>query len=86
MDDANTGDDTGRGGLAVVLIVCDEQPYLEEARAVVAQASHPLTRGKLSLFVELCHPFCAAALTEAIFQSAQLRAQRAQTGSHFSRP
>ena len=70
-DGADSCHDAGAWRLAIVLIVGDEQPHFEKARAVVAQARDAFASGQLPLLVlsrDLVRP---ATLAKRVFERLQ---------------
>ncbi len=64
LDHTDAGDDAGRRGLAVVLVVRDQQTELEPRRAGIEQTLHPFSGRELPLLVHLGDARGAAAFLE----------------------
>ena len=80
FDFADAGDDAGGGGLAVVLVVGDEQADFEEARAGIEQVGDAFARRQFAGFVLLLDFRWAAALAESFFELVELLDEMAHVG------
>jgi len=80
FDFADAGDDAGGGGLAVILIVGDEQADFEEADAGVEEFRDVLARGEHAGLMLACDFGGATTGAEAFFEFVELLDRVAHVG------